>query len=105
MPDLGPDICYSCQELLALVAESDLELSHFSNARQEILSVRTDVVLATCQECNWIVFDKVGRIGLTEIGKSITKALASANAAAALRAQITSMVRVYNWTWTTALRY
>ncbi|MEX0806973.1 MAG: DUF3883 domain-containing protein [Candidatus Binatia bacterium] len=101
MPELGPDLCYSCQELLTLVSEGDLELAYFKG--RSVRSVSTEVVLATCQECNWIAFDKRGRITLTETGREIGGRLSEEKNAEALQLQIVSMVRTYNWVWTAAL--
>src|SRR6185312_12695907 len=101
MPELGPDICYSCQELLVLVRNGDLKLSDFDG--ESVLSVKADEVLSTCQDCNWISFDRHGRIGLTDTGESIARLLIKNGSSEALRIQINSMVRKYNWIWTTAL--
>jgi hypothetical protein len=104
MPDLGPDICYSCQELLTLVAKGQLHLADFPTGGFRIMAFDADIVLETCQKCDWIAFDQEGRIILTPIGAQIAEFIARNEAANALRIQIVSMVRTYNWDWTGALR-
>ena len=52
-----------------------------------------------------LAFDQDGRILLTPTGLQIANSIAKKEAAGALRIQILSMIRAYNWVWTNALRY
>lgn len=67
------------------------------------MSVKADVILSTCQECNWIAFEKQGKIILTDVGQQINELLQKKRGAEAMRSQIASMVRTYNWKWTGSL--
>ena len=105
MPELGPDLCYSCQDFLSLVGNEDLRLSDFAKQRERILNIEAELAISVCQECNWIHFDPQGRIVLTDVGRDIAEHIAKKRSATALRVQIFSMVKTYSWSWTDALRH
>lgn len=88
-----------------IVEPEQLNLRDFAASKDRILAFEAEEVLDACQRCNWIAFDSTGRIILTDSGRRIAEAIAHGRSAEALRFQITSMVRTYDWVWAAALRH
>jgi hypothetical protein len=103
--ELGPDVCYACQELIGLIQDAPLSIKDFATQGEQILHAQATEIISVAQECNWIFFDKLARIHLTPVGSEIAQHIAKGRRHLALRGQIYSMIRTYEWAWADSIRY